>query len=190
MIKPFMTKGIWISAALFCALSGNACGDDDTAAASNSAGASGHANAAAGNGAAAGSGGAAGAPSLVDTLTMLTMPMCDTSVTSESSCGSSDCPDVSSSAATMCTVNCCTTDQRCGTRNVDQRLEMFLGSTCTAAALPDARCPSTTIIGMTLPGCCDPQGRCGQAFGGICVAAPTATSCDASGDGGVSDAGL
>ena len=164
------------------------CGDDDSSATSK--------NTTGGSSARAGTGGTtatgtAGAPSLTDLINMFTAPMCNESATSETSCGDMTCPELPSNAEMSCTINCCTADETCGTRSADLRIEQFLGSTCLAPVEPDDRCPSVTILGNTLPGCCDAAGNCGQSVGGsVCIAAPGAQRCDGTGnDAGVSDAG-
>lgn len=114
--------------------------------------------------------GTAGAPSLTDLVTMLTMPMCDTTARSETSCGGTSCPALPDNAATTCTINCCSSDEQCGTRVTDTRIQQLIGSTCNVPVPPDDRCPSVTLAGVTLAGCCDTQGNCGQALGTTCVA--------------------
>jgi hypothetical protein len=94
------------------------------------------------------------------------------------SCGSNTCPALASDAASTCTINCCTTDQRCGTRSADTRIEQIT-TACTPPAVNDTRCPSVAVLGTQLPGCCTGQGTCGSIIGPICLPSLMPTSCDA-----------
>jgi hypothetical protein len=128
--------------------------------------------------------GSAGLAALVPVIPTL---MCDTSVVSEKTCGSQACPEVPSYLAAACTVNCCTTDAKCGTRNT---LASLAGVQCIATAMEDSRCPSTTFGGSAYAGCCDMQNQCGQLIAGSCVVIPTGTQaqtprkCDEAPDAG------
>jgi hypothetical protein len=128
--------------------------------------------------------GAAGLAALVPVIPNL---MCDTSAVSEKTCGDKMCPEVPSYLAAACTVNCCTTDGKCGTRNT---LVSLATVQCTPPAVEDTRCPSTMAAGFVSAGCCDAQNQCGQLFGTSCIVLPTGTQaraprkCDEAPDAG------
>lgn len=171
-----------------------ACGGDDDAASTSGSGGRGGSGRAGQGGApetAGITGAAAGAPSLTDLVNMINMaltPMCDSSAVSETKCGSTDCPALPDNASASCTINCCSPEQKCGTRIADTRIQQFLGTQCVATAEPDMRCPTTTVVGQSLVGCCDPQGNCGQILFGTCLPSATAAMrCD--GSSTTSDAG-
>jgi hypothetical protein len=177
------TKRLWFCAALGLAWQ-PACGSDSNAGAAGSAGS---VSGEGGSSGAGGAAGAAGAASIPDLITMLTTPMCDATAQSETSCGGTTCPALPDNASMTCTINCCVADGQCGTRVADTRIQQLLGSTCLAPVVTDSRCPSTTILGMTLVGCCDSQGVCGQVLGPLCLATG-GRACDD--DAGTADAGM
>ena len=110
-----------------------------------------------------------------DDLARLAMPMCDPKIESMSRCGDTMCPPVPAEiSSTICTVNCCTPDAKCGTRVADTRFQGF-GGGCVASATPDVRCPSNALGGFELQGCCDPAGNCGLLVANTCVPAPAPT---------------
>ena len=135
---------------------------------------------AAGGGKAGGSAGSPAVPDLTDLIDMtaqLAAPMCNMDAVSVSECGGVACPALPPTASLSCTINCCSAQGTCGQRSADLRIEQVLGTSCTASAVADARCPGTTLAGTPLVGCCDAQGHCGQIFGTICIATGT-TPCD------------
>jgi hypothetical protein len=165
------TKRLWTCMALTLAAHG-ACGTDTTAP---------HTDPVIGSqrGGAGGSaaGGVAGtAATLVPTLPTVA---CDSTVKSEISCGGSMCPAQPASAATTCTATCCTADGKCGTRSTATLNGQAVADYCIASAVADARCPSSSLGGTTLVGCCDALGRCGQLYGTTCLSAGTGPACDA-----------
>jgi hypothetical protein len=163
------TKLLWMCLASSLALHG-ACGSDTTARAAPVRSAQG--GGAGGNTASV----VAGAPAtLVPTLPTVA---CDTTVKSEISCGGSMCPPLPASAAATCSATCCTADAKCGTRSTATLNGQSVGDFCIASALPDARCPSSSLGGMTVAGCCDGLGHCGQLFGTTCISAGTGPACD------------
>jgi hypothetical protein len=128
------------------------------------------------------------AGSLVPAFDPLSPLMCDASITSVSECGDRQCPAVSSALQAVCTVNCCTSDNHCGTQLALTQVVQVGGSVCVAGAAEDSRCPSATFSGMKLPGCCDAQNHCGQILGTLCVPgfpAGTLHDCDAPADAGL-----
>jgi hypothetical protein len=111
--------------------------------------------------------------------------MCDAKVESVASCGANTCPALAGAVASSCTVNCCTADGQCGTRVTDPRYSA-LGCVAPLQTVPaDPRCPTTTMFGVALAGCCDAQGHCGQVFGPSCVAVAAGRACDAPQDAGM-----
>jgi hypothetical protein len=175
-------KYLWSAAGMGLLLH-TGCGGDDTNASAGTGGTS----ATAGNTAVGGAFGSAGGLSIPDVITMLTTPMCDSNAQSEASCGSTQCPALPDNAGATCTINCCASDGRCGTRSADTRVQQLLGTTCTPPVTPDERCPGSTVLGMTLTGCCDGQGNCGQILGPLCLAGGTPRACNAPPE---TDAGL
>jgi hypothetical protein len=84
-------------------------------------------------------------------------------------CGSETCAEVEPSLAAICVQNCCTSDMKCGTHNA-------IGPTaCMPKLVDESMCPTTTVFGMAVAGCCVPdQTLCGVQdvsglFGGGCV---------------------
>jgi hypothetical protein len=94
---------------------------------------------------------------------MLPMPMCDTTMVAETSCGGTACTAPTSPvAAFVCAQTCCLADNTCGTR----RATMMNPTACTPPAVLDPDCPDFTSMGMggmatVYPGCCTPGGVCG-----------------------------
>jgi hypothetical protein len=111
---------------------------------------------------------------------------CDPSVESASSCGTNTCPALPVGSGASCLVNCCTSDDHCGTRIADPRYDS-LGCIAVASTATDPRCPSVTMFGLSLPGCCDAQGQCGQVVGPTCLALSSSKACAAADSG---DAGM
>jgi hypothetical protein len=111
---------------------------------------------AAGAGGAAG-GGAGGAPNLCPA---------DPGVMT---CGSETCSEVEPSLASICVQNCCTSDMKCGTHNALRSMG------CVPELVDESMCPTATVFGMEVPGCCVPNDTlCGVQdvsglFGGGCV---------------------
>ena len=135
----------------------------------------------------------AAAPNLTDLINMVTelaIPMCDPEATSVASCGDEQCPEITEQARMSCTINCCSPENKCGQRSSDTRVQQFLGMGCTATPVPDARCPSATLLGTTYAGCCNEQGLCGQIVGTACLAL-NMVACDAASSGAdAGDAGI
>jgi hypothetical protein len=111
-----------------------------------------------------GTGGMTGTGGVVGTGGMigLPMPMCDTSIAAETTCGGNTCTPPSGQAASfVCAITCCLPDNTCGTR----RASMTNPTQCTPPAVLDPDCPDFTSMGMggmtTYPGCCTPAGICG-----------------------------
>jgi len=173
MKNSFVLVGVVVAV---CSLSACASSDsgsqDNTGAGGDGAGGT-SGTGGAGNAGTSGAGGFA-----LPDLSMLLTPMCDSTAMSVTSCGSNTCPALGSDAASTCTINCCTVDQRCGTRSADTRIEQ-ISTACTPPAVTDSRCPSVSVLGTTLPGCCTGQGTCGSIIGPICLPSLTPTSCDA-----------
>jgi hypothetical protein len=73
-------------------------------------------------------------------------------------CGSMTCnPPAGASGLPISISACCLPDNSCGGSFA------ALGGSClyVVAGTPDPSCPSTSIAGMTLNGCCSPAGVCG-----------------------------
>lgn len=155
-----------------------ACGDDSTAD-DDDKGKSGRGGSTAQAGNGAGTGGAGGGLFGLTDLTGLLTPMCNPDAESVTSCGGTECPALATGSEGTCTITCCSFDERCGTRSADTRIESALGTTCTAPALPDTRCPDLTLGGLALPGCCTENNACGQIVANLCIAAATPRACDA-----------
>lgn len=166
----------------FCLVSIVACGDDDTTEPDDSDGGRGGrggstARAGANAGATAGVGG--GTVTGLPDLTMLLTPMCNPDAESVTSCGGVDCPALPDGSESSCTITCCSADDRCGTRSSDTRIEGVLGTTCTAPAIPDTRCPDVSLGGFTAIGCCTDTNVCGQVVANICIPGFMPRACDA-----------
>jgi hypothetical protein len=126
--------------------------------------------------------GTASLRSSIASLQMLpTLPTvaCDSTVKSEISCAGSVCPPLPATAAATCNATCCTADAMCGTRSTATLNGQSVGDICLANAVPDARCPSSSVGGASVAGCCDALGRCGQLYGTTCLSTGTEAACDA-----------
>ena len=181
-----------LQAVMQLACGDDADGDDDHDKSENTAGSG---RAGRGGAGASGNAGAGGAPAtdltdLINMVTELATPMCDPEATSVTSCGDEQCPEITEQASMSCTINCCSPQNKCGQRSSDTRIQQFLGTGCASAPVPDARCPATTLLGMSYAGCCTDQGVCGQIIGTACFALGTVpcdatTTTDAGADAGI-----
>jgi hypothetical protein len=91
-------------------------------------------------------------------------------------CGSETCSEIEPSLAAICVQNCCTSDTKCGTHNALRSMG------CLPKLVDESMCPTTTVFGMEVPGCCVPNDTlCGiqdvsGLFGGGCVPRCTAAT--------------
>lgn len=103
---------------------------------------------------------------------------CDSSVRSVDQCDDVACPELPASASTTCTVNCCTSNGKCGTRYTGSVNGVLTPEICIESAVADARCPSTMIGSSSVAGCCDIAGRCGVLSGTGCAWVGSMARCD------------
>ncbi len=138
----------------------------------------------AGNAAGAGAGttgGTAGTTGTAGTMAtdagMMPRVTCNATMTSVGMCGTTACPAISPMAP-MCTINCCTTTNQCGTLRAVMAGGGGGGMTqCMVPAQPDPRCPDGMRNGTVRKGCCV-NNQCGTI-------SPTSMSCRVGGGGGM-----
>lgn len=118
------------------------------------------------------------------------MAMCDTSIPTTATCGSTSCPAASGLMA--CQVPCCATGDVCGFRNAT----MGAVTDCQASPEEDPECPDYTGM-ATLQGCCYDGTTCGfiSTFSNTCIItsmflADLASMAGAACDGSDNDGGI
>lgn len=85
--------------------------------------------------------------------------VCDTTKTSAAMCGTTACPALPAMASQTCQINCCV-NHECGTQNALTSPVAYT-TQCAPPPKADLRCPSETVNGTKLTGCCNTMNQCG-----------------------------